>query len=91
MREQKKIRSLKISYARQQTIYRTCQNYINLSAEKQEKIKRLCSEVVRGNDDDFRALFAVLTTSKSIRCIAFEHYMSERKLYYLRKQFYEKW
>ncbi len=78
-------------YAKQQTIYRTCQNYINLSVCKQEKIKRLCREVVRGNDDDFRALFAVLTTKKSIQCIAFEHYMSERKLYYLRKQFYEKW
>ena len=91
MREQKKIRSLKMPYARQQTIYRTCQNYINLPWEKQEKIKRLCREVVRGNDEDFRALFDVLTTEKSIRRIAFEHYMSERKLYYLRKQFYERW
>ena len=91
MRGQKKIRSLKMSYAKQQTIFRTCQNYISLPLEKQNRIKRLCREVVRGNDDDFRALFAVLTTGKSIRCIAFEHYMSERKLYYLRKQFYEKW
>ena len=78
-------------YARQQTIFRTCQNYYALSERERSKIRRLCNDVVHGDEDDYKALFAVLTTQKSIRFIAYENYMSERKLYKLRKAFYESW
>ena len=80
-----------MSYAKQQTIYRTCQNYINLPPGKKKKIERICREVVQGDEYDYRALFTVLTTQKSIRRIAFDNFVSERKLYYLRKKFYEMW
>lgn len=90
-KEPKKIRSLKMPYDCQLDIYRTCQAYPRLEAIKREKIEKLCNEVVQGDKNDFRALFAVLTTKKSIRRIAIECYMSERKLYYLRQKFYERW
>ena len=91
MKTQKKMRSLRMGYAKQQTIYRTCRNYNQQSNPVKEKIERLCYTVARGDRRKYNALFAVLTTGKSIRRIAMEHYYSERLLYALRSEFYSAW
>ena len=91
MKTQKKMRSLSIGYAKQQTIYRTCRNYYKQPPAVQEKIERLCYTVTHGDRQKYRALFAVLTSGKSIRRIAAEHYYSERLLYALRSEFYAAW
>lgn len=91
MTTQKKMRSLKMGYAKQQMIYRTCRRYDAQPPAVQEKIERLCYTVTHGDRQKYRALFAVLTSGKSIRRIALEHYYSERLLYDLRRAFYEAW
>ena len=91
MRTQKKIKSLKMSYAKQQSIYRTCRNYYKQNDAVQKKIRLLVREAAKDEPEDCLALFAVLTTERSIRSIALDHFMSERKLYDLRKKFYESW
>lgn len=91
MHRQKKIRSLDMSYAAQQVIYITCQRYAFQPYKVRQKIRRLCAEASRGDPVDFAALFAVLTEQKSVRRIAMEHYMSETKLYDMRRRFYTAW
>lgn len=84
----KKMRGCRLSYEKQGYIYFACRNYAVLSGEAKKKIHRLCDEVGGEYSD---ALFAVLTTSKSVRTAAIEYHISERLLYNLRVKFYERW
>lgn len=89
LRRQKKIRSLKMSYEKQQKIYITCRNYYKQPPKVRERIARLCSAVAKGDENNRNALFKVLTTETPIWRIAEEHYMSKTLLYELRRRFYE--
>ena len=84
----KKKRSIDLSYNKQGLIYFTCLNYNEQLPVIREKINRLCDEV---GGVYSKALFELMTRSKSVLQISMEYYISETKLYVLRKEFYEKW
>jgi len=77
-----------MSYKEQGMICFTCLNYPILSAYMRRKIDRLCLEV---GQEDAQALFSLVTKDESVTKLSRLHYVSERKLYDLRKAFYEKW
>lgn len=85
----KKRRSIKVPYRRQGLIYFTCINMQTQPKAIQDKINRLCSEV---GGEDSGALFELLTTEDvSVTYIANKYFVNEKKLYKMRKSFYEKW
>ncbi|MBP3359925.1 MAG: hypothetical protein J6N52_03655 [Clostridia bacterium] len=85
----KKRRGIHIPYNRQGLIYFICVNVKDMPQEVQQKILNLCVEVGK---EDYKALYEVMTNDrKSILSISLEHYLNEKKLYRLRKEFYEKW
>ena len=91
MRRPKKMRSLKMPYAKQRRIYEICQNYKKQPPRIREKIERLCLLACDGNENNNKALFLVLTTERAVCNIASEHFMSKSVLYDLRHKFYELW
>lgn len=85
----KKRRGIHIPYNKQGLIYFTCMNVKDMPEEIQRKILNLCIEIGK---EDYQALYEVLTNdSKSIISISLEYYLNEKKLYRMRKEFYEKW
>ena len=85
----KKRRGIHIPYNKQGLIYFTCMNIKDMPEEVQQKVLNLCMEVGK---DDYQALYEVVTNDrKSVLSVSLEHHMSEKKLYQLRKDFYEKW
>lgn len=85
----KKRRGIHIPYNKQGLIYFTCMNAREMPEEVQQKILNLCVEVGK---EDYKALYEVLTNdNKSVLSISLEYFLSEKRLYRLRKEFYEKW
>ena len=85
----KKRRGIHIPYNRQGLIYFVCVNVRDMPEDIQQKILNLCLEV---GGEDYKALYEVVTNdSKSILSISLEYFISEKKLYRMRKEFYEKW
>lgn len=84
----KKKRGINLSYNRQGLIHFTCINWRTQPKEIQDKIFDLCLEV---GGEDAQALEEVMTTEKSILSISMKYFISEKRLYTLRKLFYEKW
>lgn len=84
----KKMRGVKLPYARQGLIRFTCLNYSELAASDRERIDGLC-ESVGGPYAD--ALFDVMCSPRSIRAIALDRHVSESTLYRLRARFYMDW
>ena len=85
----KKRRGIHLPYNKQGLIYFTCMDIKNQPEYIQKKVQNLCAEVA---GEDFRALYEVLTNdNKSIIGISLEYFVSEKRLYNMRKQFYEKW
>lgn len=85
----KKRRGIHIPYNKQGLIYFTCVNVKDMPQEVQQKILNLCIEVGK---EDYKALYEVMTNDKkSILSISLEYYLNEKRLYKLRKEFYEKW
>ncbi len=85
----RKRRGIHIPYNKQGLIYFTCVNVKDMPEAVQQKILNLCIEVGK---EDYKALYEVVTNDKkSILSISLEYYLSEKKLYRLRKEFYEKW
>lgn len=83
----KKRRGIHIPYNRQGLIHFICVNYEDMPDKVREKIDRLCDEI---GGEDAEALFEVLTNdTKPIYGIAAEFYVNEKKLYKMRKEFYE--
>ena len=81
-------RGIKMGYKEQGMICFTCMNYHIQPIYMRRKIDRLCQEVGK---EDVEALFTMVTTDTAITKLARIYYISERKLYDIRKQFYEKW
>ncbi len=89
MKTFKKMRGIKLSYEKQGIIYFTCQNVREQPTEIKNKIKKLCEKVAGA---DSKALYLLLTSNKdTVQSIALKFFIAERKLYQLRKVFYEAW
>lgn len=85
----KKRRGIHIPYNKQGLIYFTCMNVREMPENVQQKILNLCIEVGK---EDYKALYEVLTNdNKSVLSISLEYFLSEKRLYRLRKEFYERW
>lgn len=85
----KKRRGIHMPYNKQGLIYFVCMNYKDMPEDIQKKILNLCMEI---GQEDYRALFDVVTNdNKSIVSISLEYFISERRLYEMRKKFYESW
>lgn len=85
----KKRRGIHIPYNKQGLIYFTCMNVKEMPEDVQQKILNLCIEVGK---EDYKALYEVLTNdNKSVLSISLEYFLSEKRLYRLRKEFYERW
>jgi len=81
-------RGINLTHDKQGLIYFICLDYKEQPYKVQTKILNLCLEIAA---EDYQALFDVLTTHKSIIEISLEYFIAEKKIYNLRKQFYEKW
>ena len=85
----KKRRGIHISYNKQGLIYFICMNANDMPEDVRRKILNLCIEVGK---EDYKALYELLTNgNKSVLSFSLEYHLSEKKLYYMRKNFYEKW
>ena len=85
----RKRRGIHIPYNKQGLIYFTCVNVKDVPQEVQQKILNLCIEVA---GEDYKALYEVVTNDKkSVLSISLEYFINEKRLYRLRKEFYEKW
>lgn len=85
----RKRRGIHIPYNKQGLIYFTCVNVKDMPQEVQQKILNLCIEVAC---QDYKALYEVVTNDrKSVLSISLEYLINEKRLYKLRKEFYEKW
>lgn len=85
----KRKRGIRLPYNQQGLIYFTCVNIHKQPKSVQNKIKRLCREVA-GRDSE--ALYELLTNDrKNVMAISMEYYVSEKRLYRYRKEFYEIW
>ena len=85
----RKRRGIHIPYNKQGLIYFTCVNVKDMPQEVQQKILNLCIEVA---GEDYKALYEVVTNDKkSVLSISREYFINEKRLYRLRKEFYEQW
>ena len=85
----KKRRGIHLPYNKQGLIHFICVNIKDMPIEVRQKIESLCAEIA---GEDYKALFEVLTNDqKTVDRIAREHFINEKKLYMMRKDFYEAW
>jgi len=85
----RKFKGIKIPYEKQGLIYFTCLNVKEMPEEVRQKILNLCIEVA---GEDYKVLYEVVTNdNKSILQISREYFLNEKKIYRMRKEFYEKW
>lgn len=85
----KKRRGIDVPYEKQGLIHFICVNVKDMPEYVQQKILNLCIEI---GGEDYNALYELLTNNnKSVLNISLEYYLNEKKLYQMRKEFYEKW
>lgn len=83
----KRKRGIKLSYEQQGMVYFFCANYARLPRTSKVAIRKLCDEIA-GRDSD--ALLVYLTKpEKDVGNVARNCFVSEKKLYKYRAQFYE--
>lgn len=84
----KKRRGIQLPYNKQGLIYFVCMNIKEMPDEVQQKILNLCIEIGK---EDYQALYEALTNdNKSILSVSLEFCINEKKLYRMRKEFYER-
>ncbi|MBE6648823.1 MAG: hypothetical protein E7614_04805 [Ruminococcaceae bacterium] len=84
----RKKRGINLSYPMQGFVCFSCLTYDAQPKTVKNKINKLCDEI----GGEFRdALFEFVTTEKTVTEISLKHYVSETKLYNMRKKFYESW
>lgn len=89
MKTFRKMRGIKLSYEKQGIIYFTLQNIREQPMETRNKVKALCDHIAGA---DSEALHVFLTSNTdTVQSVSLKHYISERKLYQLRKEFYMEW
>ena len=84
----KKLRGVDLPEEKQGLVRYICLNCDSQPKRIQDKIQRLCDDVGGAYRD---ALREVMCGRKSITAISREFFVSESKLYDMRKVFYEKW
>ncbi len=85
----KKRKGINVPYEKQGLIHFICVNVSDMPEYVQQKILNLCIEV---GGEDYNALYELLTNNnKSVLGVSLEYYLNEKKLYQMRKEFYEKW
>lgn len=92
----RKLRGVKIPYVEQGIIYFTCMNYQKQSEDMKSKIVNLCHNVCRecGEEAELyeKALFEFITNQYiGASGIVMKYYVSDKLLYKLRRNFYERW
>ena len=91
----KKIRSVRVDYYTQGLIYFLCAAYgntyrrVRLPEWIKKMIRDVCNDVGRGREGYGSAIFALMTTRKSVDAVSREFYLSKETVYRLRKEFYE--
>lgn len=79
-------------YERQAFIYYSCLDYKNQEEDIKAKIDVLCDRTAGNSDYDRKALFELLTNKHMTAAgIAQKYYINEKKLYKLRREFFESW
>ncbi len=84
----RKLRGVDLPEEKQGLVRYICLNCDSQPKRIQEKIQRLCDDAGGAYS---AALREVMCSRKSITAIAGEYYVSESKLYAMRKVFYENW
>lgn len=85
----KRKRGIPLPYNIQGWIYFTCMNIRYQPKEVQERIRSLCKEVAKEDSD---GLFEYLTNDRrTAESIYRQYYITVKKLYQYRKDFYIKW
>ena len=85
----RKRKGIHIPYNKQGLIYFTCMNFKDMPQETKSLISELCDKIGK---EDSRALYEVLTNDrKSVLSVSLEYHITEKKLYRMRKEFYEAW
>ena len=84
----KKLRGVVLPEEKQGLVRYICLNSDSQPKRTQDKIQRLCDDVGGAYS---AALREVMCGRKSITAISREFFVSESKLYDMRKVFYEKW
>jgi len=84
----KKMRGVRLPYAKQGLIFFTCLTYAAQPPDIRQKIEENCTNVAGPHR---QALFEVLTTQKPIYRISDERHISPNRIYVYRQRFYESW
>lgn len=85
----KKRLGIKLSYNKQGLVHFICANYRDMPDDIQDRIINLCISIA---GKDYKALFDALTNEHlNMVAIAEKYFISEKKLYSWRKEFYEYW
>lgn len=85
----KRFRSIRVPYKKQGLIYFLCVNIKEMSRETQDAVLSLCLEL---GGEDYKALYEFITNeSRNAYGVAQKYFVNEKKLYRLRKEFYEEW
>lgn len=85
----KKMRGVKLPYVDQGYIYFVCRRYNKLPGALQARIKEAC-EGAANDYGEAQALFEHLTTGESVTALSLKHNVCEKRIYIMRKNFYEK-
>lgn len=85
----KKKRGINLTYKEQGYIYFLCQNL----KEQPDSVKKQVTDLAKNvAGEDYKALLEVLANERqSVRGVSIKYYISEKRLYKYRKQFYERW
>lgn len=83
----KKRRGIRLSYNEQGLVYFVCMNRKNQTPQIRDRIWNLC---VRIGGEDGEALYEFLTNDAvSAQAVCMKYFTNEKKLYAMRKRFYE--
>lgn len=87
----KKIRSIRLSYAKQGQIFFCLLNYRTQPKKLQEKIDRLIVEAAGGEEEYVKALRRWLLFGDRWDTVSTQHYVQPKTLCRMRKYVYEHW
>lgn len=82
----KKLRGVNLTHDKQGYVYFVCATYRFQPEEVQRRILNLCAEI---GGEDYQVLFDVLVKKEPVVRAAMDHFLSEKKIYGMRKRFYE--
>ena len=84
----RKLAGVSLPYEKQMLIRATCALFDEQDEKMKKKILHICDEVGGVHS---AALFAVMTSRRSVTAIAMDYYINESYLHQLRRRFFEAW